>query len=56
MMMMNNDPDYTADAYARDHYDTYDRLYKEVMREFPNIQHHDAALLVYSRWYELDNS
>jgi len=39
-----------------DYDDTYDRLYKEVMEEFPNMQHHDAALLVYSRWYELDNS
>ena len=39
------DPDYD---------DTYDRLYKEVMEENPNIQHHDATLLVYSRWYELD--
>ena len=44
---MANDPDYD---------DIYDRLYKEVMEEFPNMQHHDAALLVYSRWYELDNS
>ena len=44
---MTNDPGYD---------DTYDRLYKEVMEEFPNMQHHDAALLVYSRWYELDNS
>ena len=42
---MANDPDYD---------DTYDRLYKEVMEEFPNMQHHDAALLVYSRWHELD--
>ena len=44
---MTNDPDYD---------NTYDRLYKEVMDEFPNMQHHDAALLVYSRLYELDNS
>jgi len=44
---MTNDPGYD---------DTYDRLYKEVMEEFPNMQHHDAALLVYARWYELDNS
>jgi len=43
---MTNDSDY---------YDTYDRLYKEVMEEFPNMQHNDAALLVYSRWYELDD-
>ena len=44
---MTNDPDYD---------DTYDRLYKEVKEEFPNMQHRDVALLVYSRWYDLDNS
>ena len=36
--------------------DIYTKLYKEVLKENPNIQHHDAVLLVYSRWYELDNS
>ena len=35
--------------------DIYDQLYKKVMEENPNIQHHEATLLVYSRWYELDN-
>ena len=34
--------------------DPYNVLYKEVIEENPNIQHHDAVLLVYSRWYELD--
>ena len=34
--------------------DPYNVLYGEVMEEFPNMQHHDAVLLVYSRWHELD--
>ena len=35
--------------------DPYNILYKEVLEENPNIQHHDAVLLVYSRWMELDD-
>ena len=36
-----------------DNDDMYERLYEEVLEENPNIQHHDAVLLVYSRWNEL---